>query len=114
AVLGAGGAALLPLRHGGDTPVTGGAGHAGLEVGGHPRAGDEGGDGAVAQCLVPLVAPAGDVGDQLLVDELLEQLGVPLRALVGEVDGDGGVLHRVGLAAGLPDEAGGEARVAGV
>ena len=69
---------------------------------------------AVGEALEPLVAPAGSRREQVLLDELVPHAGPLLRALVGEVDRDVGAVDRERAAAGLPDHARGEARVAGV
>src|SRR5699024_12258912 len=61
--------------------------------------------------LVPLVGPVGDVQEQVFVDELLPDLGVPFRALVGEVDDHRVTRHRVRPTTRLPDTAGGGPRI---
>src|SRR5699024_11241745 len=102
--------ALLPLRERRHPPGTFTRRNVGNQVEPHPRPTDQRGDASVAQGLVPLVGPVGDVQEQVLVDELLPGLGVLVRTLVGATDAHGVARDGVLSATRLPDSVGGRNR----
>ena len=116
-VLGVGGGAVSG-RHLGHTPLASAVSSGVGQVGRHPSASEQGGDGAVDHALEPVLRPASGLGvEQALVQQLLPEVGEGLDALVlGQVDGDFGTIGRglERLCTGQPGHGVEEAGVTGV